>query len=287
MDQFCSLLGTETLVDQTLRRVACDARSAGSDQLTKELKTKGERMRSTTIAISIFLIALGSALAPRAKADAWDQLTKMTFSGPVEIPGQVLPAGTYWFKLLDSPSDRNIVQIMNEKQDKVISTLLAIPDYRLKPSDKTVITFEERASGSPPAVKAWFYPGDNYGQEFVYPKIRAAELAKRLNQPVPSMPENLEATTKAPIKSPKEPAVMALKKAPVKVEKPSGGEEEITEIVTTPPQLLAQNKPPAQSSTPTPARLPSTGSELPLIGLLGALFAGAGLVLRFAARRVN
>ena len=135
-------------------------------------------MRNVTIAVSIFAMAFGAALlTPRMKADGWDKLTKVTLSTPVEIPGQVLAPGTYWFKLLDSPSDRNIVQIYNADQSKQIAMIMAIPDYRLKPTDKTVITFEERSANSPEAIKAWFYPGDNYGQQFVYPKPRAVATA--------------------------------------------------------------------------------------------------------------
>jgi hypothetical protein len=115
----------------------------------------------------------------------------VTFSAPVEIPGQVLMAGTYVFKLLDSPSNRTIVQIFNKDQTKLFATVLAIPDYRLKPTGKTVITFDERPAGSPEAIKAWFYPGDEYGQEFVYPKTRAMQLAKVVKQPVPSMAANM------------------------------------------------------------------------------------------------
>ena len=228
-------------------------------------------------------------MAPRTNADTWDRLTKVTFSGPVEIPGQVLPAGTYWLKLLDSPSNRNIVQIFNEDRNKVHATILAIPDYRLKPTDKTVITFDEREANSPPAVKAWFYPGDTYGQEFVYPKVRAVRLAGVVHQPVPSMPSNLEADTKIPAKSANDRSVVALKRAPVKAEQPTGEEVEITEIFPTPPQLLAQNSPPARSDSPAqPAsKLPATASELPLVGLLGLVLASAGVLLRFAARRLN
>lgn len=233
-------------------------------------------------AVVVGLMAMGSVLAPRAKADAWDQLTKVTLSGPVEIPGQVLGAGTYWFQLLNSPSNRNIVQIFNEDQTKLIGMIMAIPDYRLKPTGETVITFEERAANAPPAIKAWFYPGDNYGQEFVYPKVRAVALAKRVNQPVPSMPQNLEATTKAATKSAKEPSAMALKKAPLKAEQPSGEEVEVTEVTQTPPQLLAQNTAPE-----TPKKLPATASSLPLLGLLGMVLAGSGSLLYFAARRFN
>lgn len=191
------------------------------------------------ISVSAFLIVMGTAFAPQARADAWNQLTKVTFSGPVEVPGAVLPAGTYWFKLLNPESGRDVVQITNKAQDMVYATLLAVPDYRLKPTGKTVITFEERASKSPEALKAWFYPGDNFGEQFVYPRTRAAQLAKRTNQPVLSMPDNMEANTKAAPHSGNEPSVTALKQAPVKAEQPNGQESEIETIIVIPPQFTA------------------------------------------------
>jgi hypothetical protein len=113
---------------------------------------------------------LGS-LMPMAKADDWDQKTIFTFSVPVEIPGQALPAGTYVFKLANSSSDRNIVQVFNRDESHLYGTFLAIPDYRLKPAGRPIITFDERPIGTPEAVKAWFYPGQNYGHDFVYPEL--------------------------------------------------------------------------------------------------------------------
>src|SRR5271167_4642707 len=102
----------------------------------------------------VFAVAVLGSLMPVAMADDWDQKTTFTFSGPVEIPGQVLPAGTYVFKLADSSSDRNIVQVFNRDENHLYGTFLAIPDYRLQPADKTIITtFEERPAGSPEAVK--------------------------------------------------------------------------------------------------------------------------------------
>jgi len=249
-------------------------------------------MKNTLIVgITFLLVLFGVALvAPPAHADAWDQLTKVTFSGPVEIPGQVLPAGTYWFKLLDTPSDRNIVQIYNQNQNKELALIMAIPDYRLKPTDKTVITFEERVANAPEAIKGWFYPGSNYGQEFVYPKPRAVELAKIVHQPVLSMPANLEPNTKAQVKSATEAPAVALKKAPVKAEQPTGGEVEASQVVQTPPELLAQNNAPAASTAPAepakPTTLPKTASVLPLVGLAGLLLASAGLLLRLVARKL-
>jgi hypothetical protein len=110
--------------------------------------------------------------------------TTVTFKIPMEIPGasaQVLPAGVYVFRLLGSLSDRNIVQVFNKDESHIYATILAIPNFRLRATDKTVIIFAERAAGEPQAIKAWFYPGDNWGQEFVYPKSKALELAKRTN----------------------------------------------------------------------------------------------------------
>jgi hypothetical protein len=250
--------------------------------------TKGDNMKNATHAAVISLIALGAALvAPPVKADTWDKLTKVTFSGPVEIPGQVLPGGTYWFKLLSSPSSRNIVQIYTEDKSKQLAMIMAVPDYRLKPSSKVVITFDERPAGSPPAIKAWFYPGDNYGQEFVYPKTRAVTLAKESHQPVPAMPENLEPNTHMPAKSVQEAPAMALKQAPVKEEEPNGQEVEITEVITTPPELLAQNTAPAQPAAQPAAELPRTASSVPMVALLGLILVSAGFLVRFAAKSIS
>ena len=137
---------------------------------------------------TVCCMALASALlAPSAKADDWNRKTVITFSGPVEIPGVhlagwgVLPAGTYVFKILDSQSDRHIVQIFSKDELTVYATILAIPNYRLRATDKTVITFRERPVGQPEALRAWFYPGRNWGEEFVYPKAKAIELAKAAN----------------------------------------------------------------------------------------------------------
>jgi hypothetical protein len=237
----------------------------------------------TTIAFAS-LMAASLTLPSLLKADAWDKLTTLTFSAPVEIPGQVLPAGTYVFKLLDSQSDRNIVQIYDANQTKLYATILAVPDYRLKPADKTVVTFEERAANSPEAIQAWFYPGDNYGQQFVYPKEKAVQLAQSNNRPVPSMPSSLVTNTQQPTKAPTEPQVVALKQAPIRAQQPTGGEVEVAQVFVVPPTLIAQAIP-----SPVPQaqlQLPATASPLPSIALGGLMIGCLGLVLRFAAKRV-
>src|SRR3984885_8289701 len=161
-----------------------------------------------------FAALIGAAFIPSAKADDWNNKTVMTFSGPVEIPGVhltgwgVLPAGTYVFKLLDSQSDRHIVQIFDKDGIKGLATILAIPNYRLKATDKTVITFRERPAGEPEALRAWFYPGKNWGDEFVYPKAKAIELAKSTNTPVLFTPDAIPAEVAEPIKSADEPVAV-------------------------------------------------------------------------------
>jgi hypothetical protein len=131
--------------------------------------------------------ALTIAIAPGARADEWDKKTILTFSGPVQIPGATLPAGSYVFKLADIPGNRHVVQVFDKDEKKIYTTMLAIPNERLEPSDDPVVLFSERASGSPQAVKVWFYPGNRIGNEFVYPKTQAMRIAKETHQSVLAM----------------------------------------------------------------------------------------------------
>jgi len=208
-----------------------------------------------------------------------EQETTVTFSAPVEVPGvgaQVLPAGTYVFKLLDSQADRHIVQILNPRGNHIYATVLAIPNYRLKATDKTVMTFNERAVGEPEAIRAWFYPGNNWGQEFVYPKQRALELAKITNLPVLAMPTDLATYLIQPVVSADEPPVIALKAAPIEAVKPTGEVVAVNEVVEAPPVEAVA----AVQTTPEPEmRLPKTASLMPLVGLIGLLSLGAGFAL--------
>jgi LPXTG-motif cell wall-anchored protein len=236
---------------------------------------------SRTRAILILLAGLGflGGMVPRATADEWGQKTIFTFSGPVEIPGQVLSAGTYVFKLADSSSDRHIVQVFSKDEKHLYGTFLSIPDERLRPAGKPIITFDERSAGSPEALRAWFYPGDDIGHQFVYPKDKAVALAKANNTPVPSMPSELAANTTKLAATVNEPHVMEMKQAPLKVQKPTEEEADISEV------LVAQASPTDQSQLP--AELPQTGSSLPLIGMVGLLSLGAAVGLRFAAARAE
>ncbi len=122
---------------------------------------------SAVCAVLLFIL-FGAILTPGARADQWDKKTIVTFSEAVEIPGQVLPAGTYVFKLADSPSDRHIVQVWTADEDQILSTILTIPKTRLEAPDESKFEFEECAGDSPMALKVWFYPGNSTGEEFTY-----------------------------------------------------------------------------------------------------------------------
>jgi len=229
--------------------------------------------RALGLLFSITLLCM--MFSGSASAQNWNKRTSVTFSGPVEIPGagaQVLPAGTYVFRLLDSQSDRHIVQVFNEDESHLYATILAIPNYRLQATDKTVMTFAERAAGEPQAIRAWFYPGDNSGQEFVYPKKRAVELAKITNQPVLYIPDQAAVNIIAAVKSPTEPAVIALKEVPLKAVQPSGQDVAIAEVVVPPPVQTA-------------AVLPRTAGDLPLLALAGIVCLGIAISIRSLCAR--
>lgn len=203
---------------------------------------------------------------PKARADEMDRKTVVTFSGPVEVGGsgaQTLPAGTYVFKAMDSPSDRHIIQISNLDGTHVFTLILAIPNYRLKATDKTVITFRERPAGQPEALKAWFYPGREWGDQFVYERPKAIQLAKETNEVVLSTPAAL---ADAPVE--------ALRTVPVEAVSPTGETVETANVIETPPVQAAQVAPAHEAAV----SLPKTASHLPLIGLLGLLSLASGFV---------
>lgn len=111
---------------------------------------------------------LFAALSPGLRADVWNKKTIVTFSEDVEIPGQVLPAGTYVFQLADSPSNRHIVQIWTGDESQLLATLMTVPDMRLEAADEPIFEFDERPADSPQALRSWFYPGETTGEEFLY-----------------------------------------------------------------------------------------------------------------------
>ena len=228
------------------------------------------------LATLLCLAVLCLLVVPAATADNWNNKTVITFSGPVEVPGsgaQILPAGTYVFKLVDNQSNRHIVQIFDKDETHVFTTILAISNLRLKTTNKTVITFAERPAGQPEALKAWFFPGQEYGAEFVYAKSRALELAKQNNEPVLST----QVESDAPME--------ALKTAPVIDLAPTGEAVEPAPVAAKPAATEPVTMAAAEPAVAPAAELPKTGSSLPLIALIGLLTLSAGLALSAFSKR--
>jgi hypothetical protein len=122
-----------------------------------------------TVTLALGIVVASVQFTPTAKADEWNKQTTMTFTNPVEVPGRVLLPGSYTFKLADSEANRQLVEIYNNSNDHLVTTVMAAPDYRLDTPSKTVLTFSEGKKDSPEAIHEWFYPGDNAGLEFIYP----------------------------------------------------------------------------------------------------------------------
>jgi len=241
-----------------------------------------------------FLIS-GSAIAQLT-----DFTAKVTFSAPVEVPGsspQVLPAGTYFFRVVDSKVNRNIVRISNATETHVYTTVLAIPTHREIETDETVITFNESPAGQAPTIRAWFYPHEKEGQEFVYPKDRAEQIAKSSNTPV--LYGEGGAVNSSDLTAAATPVAALEPEPPVRTMLPTGESQPLTPAAPTqssqtqtstpaqsqpsqsqttqtqPSQTVAQAQAPGQ-----PASLPKTGSSLPELALIGCLCLALGLVFK-------
>jgi len=212
-------------------------------------------------------------MAFRAQADVWNKKTVLTVDQPIQVQDTYLEPGTYVFKLLDSSSNRNIVQIYNSDENHLINTIMAIPNYRLQPTGNTRFTFYETPPGTARAMHAWFYPGDNFGQEFRYPKqLHQLEVAQVTPAPVATRPP--EPPPPPVVTQPAQPEPEPQAAVP---EQPKQEE----------PVVIAQNNPPPAPAAapepepqPQPAQLPQTATPYPLLGLLGLISLAGYALLR-------
>ncbi len=224
-------------------------------------------IKPRTVATLLCAAAItGGLVAHRAKADEWNKKTILTVDQPIQVTDTVLQPGTYVFRLLDSNSDRHIVQIFDGDQTHVINTILAIPNYRLQPTGRSQFTFWETPPGTARALRAWFYPGDNFGQEFPYPK-QLAMLNTPPPPPAPAPPAAVPAPAPQPEPAPPAPQPQTMMQQPAPQE----------------PVQIAQNAPPPAPepppAPPQPAELPKTADFYPLIGFGGLIsLCGYGLL---------
>lgn len=222
-------------------------------------------------------LAIGGCLVLFAGTVFGDEVTKrtvITLNEPMIVSGfpQVtLEPGKYVIKLMRHDHDRNIVLFYNEREDHLYTMVLAINNYRLVPKEKTLFQFYETPSGNPIALRAWFFPGDNWGQEFVYPKGLAAKIAVAARAPVLATPaETAEELPTAPIVEEK-PVEVAAAPEPVLTA------PEVEEAA--PPAEIAEAAPPVREP------VPATASPFYTVGLLGLVTVAAGYLLRKAGAR--
>jgi hypothetical protein len=138
----------------------------------------------TTYIIIGLIVAFAAFFELTAHADELDQSTILTFSQAIQVPGQVLPAGTYLFTLTSSDADRNLVQIFNSDHTYLYGMFQTIPTERRSSTDDPAITFAEQGSGKPDAILKWFYPGRLTGHEFLYSSRQEKELARDTQETV-------------------------------------------------------------------------------------------------------
>jgi hypothetical protein len=257
--------------------------------------------RGSRFAIPAAVLLLTLTLVPAAAPDVWNKHTNVHFGEPVEFPGGVVvPAGDYVMKLADSPSNRNIVQVLNQDQNRVYATVLTIPTQRSEPAEKTIITFYETPGGDPQYVHKWFYPGDTRGQEFPYPKGRTSYIAQAssLSGPAADTDQQTDAATSAaPVetKAPEGAETSSESAAPIEsapepeaAPSPSAPAEQTPEPAQAEPEqgsAAGQMKTETMESKPADeSKLPATASIVPEVALAGGLFLLTALVLAVTRR---
>lgn len=223
------------------------------------------RTLKTFAVLSVLGLVLSLGASPLLADEAWK--TPLTISEPTEIPGMVLEPGKYIVQVLNTKESRLVVQFLTGDGTKNVATVLAVPNYRVNIQDGSPFTYFQRGEGAPQALKDWFYVGNNFGIEFVYPKAEAFKIAQRTQQNVYAAPSAKPETSES---------VIAVT--------PQQKEEPVTYEAPAPARAPAM----AQKSAPAPeppTSLPATGSNQGLLALAGLAALGSAAALRFYAAR--
>ena len=138
------------------------------------------------LSLAVLAAGLLFALAPSIKADEWNKMTRISVNQPVDLQNVVLTPGHYVWRLMEGPSNRFVVQVFSADEQHLITTILATPAFRMKPTSKTKFGFYESAPGHPMAVRTWFYPGDDFGFQFNPPRNLYGNVS--VSQSHPSLP---------------------------------------------------------------------------------------------------
>jgi hypothetical protein len=212
-----------------------------------------------------------------------NQDTFFTFSQAVELPKTTLPAGTYFFQLMDSPGNRHVVKVMSQDRKQIHATLMAIPFYsNERPPDDPQVRFMETpaqaGAAQTNAIKVWFYPGNSVGHEFIYPRAQAMQIAARTNQPVLTTRSDGEVVADAElsrvdgsgIDSEANLTAQASPESAAPQAEPAPQREPVGAITGTPERTTPEATPaPERVDAPARTDLPNTAGSLPLLALLG------------------
>jgi len=225
---------------------------------------------------AVGMLAL-TVLNPVLKADDYNRKTRISISQPLEVPGVVLPPGSYVMKLFNSSSNRHIVQFMNGDENQQLALTFAVSAERIRPTDKTVLTQYEGSRGAPPALRTWFYPGDTVGQEFLYPHGQATRISERTKTSVPEIEAGAETADNPPEETRSEVLIARAAPAPEPLLAPEP-QQPVAEPQQTAPPAANQETPAAVSDS-----LPQTAGEGPLAALIG----GLSLIFAFGIRKLK
>jgi hypothetical protein len=235
--------------------------------------------------------AIVACVASGARADEWNKRTFLTFSGPVQVPGATLPAGTYLFQLADPDNSRHVVMVRDKDEKKIYSMFMTIPNDRLQTPSENVVMFGESPAGVARAVKVWWYPGQRTGEEFVYPKNQAKAIAKATHEAVLATETNASTTgsdmDRAAMKSAKigrvnENGDIADNDAQTKPATTTSAAATTTESGAAPSNTATGRNATTTGTSGQSKRhhLPRTAGELALVELLSGLSLAGGLTLR-------
>jgi len=243
-------------------------------------------------------------------ADDYDKKTVITITEPMEVPGIVLQPGKYVFKLLNSSSNRHIVEVMNERMDHLYALTFTAAARKLEPKGRTVLTFYEGKGSQPHAIRQWYWPGELDGQEFLYPHKQAERISAAAGVKVPegSIPTSKESGEKliADNAAKEETTVAVVEPKPIETTPAPAAEVTTAQVVVTPPAAEPEPRtiaaapapePPAAEPAPAPQEpatvakaietdtLPQTASSVPMIALAGVMALLLALSMSVFSRR--
>jgi hypothetical protein len=218
------------------------------------------QMRKSGLLFGVMCLTAASVMSPMTRADDSVKQAMVTIQSPEQVPGSVLPAGTYNFKQTGMQSGWAIVQIYSNDGSALVSTVLAYPNPKVASNGQNVVTYTANGSGSIPAIEGIVFTGDSTVQQFAYPRAAADQIGAANHVRIPTtgtddaypnaLPDAASSWSAPLASNPVSDAAMTAQN----------------------PVMTRQEK------------LPQTASPLPAIALIG-LFSIAGIVILRRVRR--